>query len=932
MRFLTPVLATICFLEFSWVVRADQLVWTGPQSGGLFNDPASWTSLSGATGVFPGSGDFVSFDNLRVSYSPAVVVVPTGFSFGVQNLFVSGLSTFMQLNGTSNSVAGPVLVQAGVSGGDNPVSLVLSGSGGVQAGGNGLIGTDGGVTSTLLVTNHASFGANTIQIGGNSTNGVLSGNMGATLNASAVQAGFNSVGALMLDSGTTLNVNGFGGGLTLGAFGGTGVANVNINSNVNLTNGPLTVGGQSGTGSLNVEGANFFLFGSPSTVNANDQPIIIGSPTGTGTVTVGMLGVLETTGPLTIGSGGSSNGKLMVSGVAPTSFSLNGTVSSGALVVGANGGTGALGVQSFGTVTASSLMLGESGGNGTLVATGAGSQITVNGDVEIGQGNGSVGFVGINADSTGTANLSTTGAIGIGSVAGAQGALSVTGSVNSNGFVVGDGGMGGIQITGNGSVTASGISFIGALGGNGTLILKDHGLFFSVDTSADSLVLGTLSGNGSMQLSGNSTVFVLGTLTAGTASGTGAVQILDSALVAAPNIRVGDGGTGIITISGGGLVGGSPNLNASTQLVLGANGGHGTLTANDASRIIAGDILVAVDKGSTGALSLQSDTVLNASGKLTVGSTISGGGTASVSVDHATLSVGSAAIGQGGDLGLLVVNDRGKFSSVGNLTIGSNGQMVSSDAGTLVSVAGTLTVSGPVAAVPVKNSNLLLVSNGAEVDAGSINIGTGGGTGTVEVSGAGSLLKSAGTTDIGSAGGAGILFLTMGGKLVSAGNVTVHSGGLLHGAGAVTGNVVNAGGTVQPGSSPGTLTLNGDYTQTDGTLKFEIFGPNPGDVDHLAITGNADFLGGFIDLSFFYTPICCTTFDLISIAGSGDFSGLKGIEVTGLSQFSFVTNFTDGVFSVTETAEPSTWALLGFGLIAIFGARRSRRPGVNSYL
>ena len=39
------------------------------------------------------------------------------------------------------------------------------------------------------------------------------------------------------------------------------------------------------------------------------------------------------------------------------------------------------------------------------------------------------------------------------------------------------------------------------------------------------------------------------------------------------------------------------------------------------------------------------------------------------------------------------------------------------------------------------------------------------------------------------------------------------TGGVLGGDGTVIANVSNTGGTVAPGASPGTLTINGDYTQ-----------------------------------------------------------------------------------------------------------------------
>ena len=73
-------------------------------------------------------------------------------------------------------------------------------------------------------------------------------------------------------------------------------------------------------------------------------------------------------------------------------------------------------------------------------------------------------------------------------------------------------------------------------------------------------------------------------------------------------------------------------------------------------------------------------------------------------------------------------------------------------------------------------------------------------------------------------------------------NVTL-SGGVLRGAGTVR-RIVNSGGTVEPGSSPGTLTIDGDFTQTaGGTLKLEIAGSATGQFDRL-IVGEVASLGG----------------------------------------------------------------------------------------
>jgi fibronectin-binding autotransporter adhesin len=74
-------------------------------------------------------------------------------------------------------------------------------------------------------------------------------------------------------------------------------------------------------------------------------------------------------------------------------------------------------------------------------------------------------------------------------------------------------------------------------------------------------------------------------------------------------------------------------------------------------------------------------------------------------------------------------------------------------------------------------------------------------------------------------------------------------GGVLRGGGQVNGNVANTSGTVRPGSSPGTLTINGNYTQgPGGTLEADVAGTTPGtEFDVLDVNGSAT-LGGKLEV------------------------------------------------------------------------------------
>ena len=111
---------------------------------------------------------------------------------------------------------------------------------------------------------------------------------------------------------------------------------------------------------------------------------------------------------------------------------------------------------------------------------------------------------------------------------------------------------------------------------------------------------------------------------------------------------------------------------------------------------------------------------------------------------------------------------------------------------------------------------------------------------------------------------------------LTAGTVAV-SRGRLGGIGTVNGTVQNTGGTVAPGNSPGTLTINGNYTQSGtGLLSEEIDGPAAGQFDQLIVTGTAT-LGGtlLIGSTNGYQPPAGQPFDVVTAGAlAGPFDGL----------------------------------------------------------
>jgi hypothetical protein len=123
----------------------------------------------------------------------------------------------------------------------------------------------------------------------------------------------------------------------------------------------------------------------------------------------------------------------------------------------------------------------------------------------------------------------------------------------------------------------------------------------------------------------------------------------------------------------------------------------------------------------------------------------------------------------------------------------------------------------------------------------------------------------------------GLTSIASGGVLQGSATLT---GGTLRGAGQVTGNLTNTSGTVEPGSSPGTLTVGGDYTQgSGGTLATEIAGTTPGtQFDRLSVGGTATLDGTLaIQNAPAFDPAVSDTFEILSAGSvSGTFAALTG--------------------------------------------------------
>jgi hypothetical protein len=130
------------------------------------------------------------------------------------------------------------------------------------------------------------------------------------------------------------------------------------------------------------------------------------------------------------------------------------------------------------------------------------------------------------------------------------------------------------------------------------------------------------------------------------------------------------------------------------------------------------------------------------------------------------------------------------------------------------------------------------------------------------------------------------------------GGVFSFTGGTLH-VGTFTGNLVNSGGVLAPGASPGTTTVAGNYTQSSGTLQMEL--ASLASFDELVVNGNL-MLGGVLQISLLggYSPTAGASFDILDWSGSrnGTFTSLVLPNLSGSLAWNTSQLYTTGVLSV----------------------------------
>ncbi len=444
---------------------------------------------------------------------------------------------------------------------------------------------------------------------------------------------------------------------------------------------------------------------------------------------------------------------------------------------------------------------------------------------------------------------------------------------------------GSVTVNSSSNYTFSG----GAIGGTGTVSKTGTG---TLTLSGANTYSGTTTiSAGTLQLSSGANRIASGNdiVVTGTLDMNGQAQTFDSVT-----------GAGSITTGGGALTIGSGGSTFTMPTVVSENGSLTKSGAGTATLSVANTLTGGVTIGASGSTTLPSVLTIKHSNALGTGTK-----TVNITGTGRTLKLD----GSGGDLTLAfgisfntsnngsdaggataasapIINVAGNNTINGSfsLPIGGGGTMFQSDAGTLT-LAGNITPT-------TTGRDVVFTGSGNSTVSGVIANGS---TAAMPVakSGAGTLTLSGANTYTGPTT-VSLGTLLVNGSLDNS-PVTV-SGGILGGSGVIGGAVsVQAGGTLAPGASLGTLTISNSLTLA-GTTFVEVNASN-GQRDFVQGVTNLTYGGSLVVTNLSGMLTIGQTFQLFSASGTktGDFASVTPA-LTGGQAWSF--NPANGVLSV----------------------------------
>jgi T5SS/PEP-CTERM-associated repeat protein len=453
---------------------------------------------------------------------------------------------------------------------------------------------------------------------------------------------------------------------------------------------------------------------------------------------------------------------------------------------------------------------------------------------------------------------------------------------------IGDGAGGGVKVLGIGNLTSSGQLTIGT-SGRGELDITRGGT-----VSNATVLIGGGTGPGIVQVSESGSRWDTANIAVGFSS-SASLTVSLGAVVNSDTAVIGKGlnptGTSEALVTGPGSI-----WNCSHELIVG-EAGVGSLDVEDGGLV----------KAQLGFLTLRLGV-----GSLGVGTVNVSGGSATAGT-QSQLSTAGIVVGENGG-GLLNISNGGVVFDLAGLNIASIGGSAGSHGEVIVQGFDPITgkaasLSTPVVLVGETGRGKLAVFGGAQVTLTDTDL-------VAQVGGPSQLSTTYGEIDISGSGngrsstliahqltigpGNASLFLGSGGRL-EVDELTVTGQGVALGFGVVLTSDFTTSGTFSPGASPGTFTVDGNFTQIDpGVTIIEVAGTTTDLVDHVIITGNAT-LGGTLRLQFMngFAPKTGNVFNFLNVTGaiSNDFTT---VDVEGLAPGAqFTIGFNNGVYSAT---------------------------------